>query len=193
MNETGVQFREVFRRQLGTVEAGARLKKAALARDTGGWTKELTNLLADSCENLGWSVGAKWNSCEVLPEARKEYFTLDVTAFEPGRTGWQLPIATMELENMASKRKIAYCLWKLLAVSSKFRCLFCYQEREEQRDALLTYLREELASALTASEREHIQGETYLCVGTRDEASFFPHGFFRWWSLNLNTARFEVL
>lgn len=193
MEGIGQQFRDVFHRKLGEVEAGLQLKEAALARDMAGWTMALTNLLSDCCNELAWSVGAKWNSCALLPEQRKEYFTLDVVAFEQGRRGWQFPVATMELENMASKRKVAYCMWKLLAVNSGFRCLFCYRERADQRNELLDYLRTEVIEALRVDERERIQGATYLCVGTRDDAPYFPNGFFRWWSLNLNTNRFEVL
>lgn len=193
MANIGMQFKDVFHRKLGEVDAGNNLKEAALLRDMGGWTMALTNLLADTCSELGWSVGAKWNACDVLPESRKEYFTLDVCAFEGERTGWQFPIAAMELENMVYKRKIAYCLWKLLAVSSKFRCLFCYCEQHYQRDALLDYLKTELVESLSIEERDQVQGDTYLCVGTRDDADYFPHGFFRWWKLNLNTSRFEVL
>lgn len=193
MDTAGIQFRKAFHSQLGVVKDGKRLKEAALTRDMGGWTMALTNLIAACCGELGWRCCARWNPADVLPQVQKEYFTLDVTAFESGRSGWQFPIATMELENMASKRKIAYCLWKLLAVTSNFRCLFCYRERDEQRDDLLDYLRAELVDSLLTGERERIQGDTYLCIGTRDDADYFPHGFFRWWRLNLNTSRFEVL
>ena len=193
METAGIQFKNIFHRQLESLDAGMHLKDAALSRDMGGWTMALTNLIAECCLELNWRCCARWNPGDVLPQRQKEYFTLDVTAFESGRNGWQFPIATMELENMASKRKIAYCLWKLMAVASNFRCLFCYREREEQRDDLLDYLRAELVESLQVGERQRIQGETYICIGTRDDATYFPYGFFRWWSLNLNTTRFEVI
>jgi hypothetical protein len=37
------------------------------------------------------------------------------------------------------------------------------------------------------------EGDTLLVIGSRDESSVFPYGFFRWWHLNPNTARFNVI
>jgi len=37
------------------------------------------------------------------------------------------------------------------------------------------------------------EGDTLLVIGNRDESSVFPYGFFRWWHLNPNTARFNVI
>lgn len=190
---TGDQFRTVFHQHLDKMGPNSDLKRAALNRDMNGWTMALTNLIAECCRDIGWSCAARWNPDPVLPQVQKEFFTLDLCAFPSTRSGWQFPIATMELENMASKKKIAYCMWKLLTVTSKLRCLFCYRERGDQRDALIQYLRDELLAALLPEERERISGETLLCIGTREDAEYFPFGFFRWWSLNLNTNRFEVI
>lgn len=169
------------------------LKEAAVGRNMGAWTEALTNVVARTCAEMGWTCCAKWNKNPALPEGRNEYLTLDVTVFPQDRTGWQIPLGAIELENNAKKRRIAYCLWKLLSVAGKFRCLFCYREREEAERALLRYLCDDVVAALTAEERAGIDGPTLVCVGTRDVADRFPYGFFRWWRLNFNTCAFERL
>lgn len=193
MNTIGYHFRDVFSDRIGVAEEGLLLKQAAINRDMASWTEAMTNLVVDCCNYIGWQCCARWNPNQALPRVQKEYFTLDVSAFDGNRSGWQFPVATLELENMSSRKKIAYCLWKLLAVISQFRCLICYCELGEERNALLKYLKENVIDDLTVQERNQIFGETFICIGTRDDADFFPNGFFRWWNLNLNTTRFEVI
>jgi hypothetical protein len=36
-----------------------------------------------------------------------------------------------------------------------------------------------------------LDGTTIVTVGSRNEASTFPYGFFESWKLNSNTGRFE--
>lgn len=192
-DDTDRRFREAFHQSLQGSEVGAKLKTAALERKMAAWTEGLTNLVVEICRELDWTCCAKWNANPALPAGRHEYLTLDVTAFATARKGWQLPVAALELENDASKARIAYCLWKLLSVSVGFRCLFCYREKPTQTADLLTYLREQLVASLTAAERDAVRGQTLVCVGTRSDAENFPFGFFRWWRLNLNTCSFEVL
>jgi len=187
------RFHEAFHRSLKRSDVGAKLKAAAIDRRMADWTEAMTNLVVELCRELDWICCAKWNPNAALPKVQNEYLTLDVTAFTAGRQGWQLPVAALELENNASKGRIAYCLWKLLSVSVGFRCLFCYREKPELSAALLSYLQENVVQALTPEERENVRGRTLVCIGTRADAENFPFGFFRWWRLNLNTCNFEVL
>jgi hypothetical protein len=186
-------FCRAFRDALQDDKVGAPLKEAASHRRMREWTEAMTNVVVETCRQMDWTCCARWNPNQALPRVQKEYLTLDVTAFPATRTGWQLPCAAMELENNASKAKIAYCLWKLCAVSVQFRCLFCYRETAEEYAALLAYLRDTVLRAFTAEERDGLRGPLLLCVGTRADASSFPHGFFRWWRINLNTCNFEVI
>lgn len=186
-------FREAFHHCLRSETAGAQLRDAAINRRMADWTEALTNLVVESCRVQGWTACARWNPNEVLPQVQKEYLTLDVTAFPTTRKGWQPPLAAIELENNASKQKIAYCLWKLLSVNAGFRSLFCYREKTEEAAELLRYLRKEVVQAFTSEERGHIRGPTLICIGTRGDAETFPHGFFRWWRVNFNTSNFEVI
>jgi hypothetical protein len=41
------------------------------------------------------------------------------------------------------------------------------------------------------AERLALSGETLVVVGSRNEASTFPYGFFQGWKLNTNIGRFE--
>jgi hypothetical protein len=41
------------------------------------------------------------------------------------------------------------------------------------------------------AERAALEGETLVVVGSRNESSTFPYGFFQAWKLNSNTGRFE--
>jgi hypothetical protein len=186
-------FREAFHECLREEKAGTRLKDAAINRRMAEWTEALTNLVVETCRALKWTACARWNPNDVLPQVQKEYFTLDVTAFSSSRKGWQPPLAAMELENNASKPKIAYCLWKLLGVNVGFRCLFCYREQADDAAELLRYLRQEVVQSFTPEERGFVRGQTVICIGTRGDAETFPYGFFRWWRLNFNTSNFEVI
>lgn len=187
------QFCAAFHTAVREQASSTALQAAAIERRMAAWTEVMTNVVVATCREMNWVCCAKWNPNKALPQVQKEYLTLDVTAFPSSRTGWQLPIAAMELENNASKAKIAYCLWKICAVSVQFRCLFCYRETAEEYAALLAYLRDTVLRAFSSQERASLHGPLLLCVGTRADASSFPHGFFRWWRINLNTCSFEVI
>ena len=187
------QFCAAFHKAVREQASSTALQAAAVERRMATWTEVMTNVVVATCREMSWVCCAKWNPNKALPQVQKEYLTLDVTAFPATRMGWQLPCAAMELENNASKAKIAYCLWKLCAVSVQFRCLFCYRETAEEYAALLAYLRDTVLRVFTVEECTSLRGPLLLCVGTRADASSFPHGFFRWWRINLNTCSFEVI
>jgi hypothetical protein len=48
-----------------------------------------------------------------------------------------------------------------------------------------------LVGGLPLAERLAISGETSLIVGNRGGAKTFPYGYFRAWTLDTNTGRFE--
>ncbi len=58
--------------------------------------------------------------------------------------------------------------------------VFCYRRQPEQGAALVACLRDEVIGALSVDERMALPGETLIVVGSRDEASTFPYGFFKW-------------
>ena len=46
---------------------------------------------------------------------------------------------------------------------------------------------------LGQAERANLGGDTVIVVGSRNDASTFPYGFFQAWKLNTNTGMFVRL
>lgn len=97
----------------------------------------------------------------------------------------------MELENQSREDVIAYSLWKLLSVRATLRVLFCYRKEASLAGSLKTHLQDEVVGAMDLGTRAALEGNTLLVIGRRAEAETFPHGFFAWWQLDVNTGRFE--
>ena len=167
------------------------LRAAALAGRLMPWTKALTAASVEACQRLGWLASAKGHHADLLPVSRGEYLALDVMAFAPGKNRWQFPLAVMELENQHREDFIAYSLWKLLSVRAELRVLFCYRQEVADAGPLRKHLQNEVIAAMGVGKRVALEGATLLVIGRRGDAETFPHGFFAWWQLNVNTGQFE--
>lgn len=187
-------WRKAFGQCVEQPIVAAALKNASLCEDLRSWTSELTTAIVRSCEQLGWVASARWSPSRRLPQAGKEYLSLDVTAF-PGGTAplWPLPAAVFELENHRTDRRVAYSLWKVLCVRTPLRVVFAYRPDWEQSRALVATLEKDVIGGLTLEECSAITGQTVLVVGNRGEGETFPWGFFKFWMLNPNLGRFEKL
>lgn len=167
------------------------LRKASLHSDLTRWTSTLTGLVVRSFEQLGLAAAGKGYRCSVLPVKRNEYLSQDVTAFPITGTGWRFPTAVCELENSADADLVAYSLWKILCVRCGLRIVFCYCPDPDAGPALVAELATAVVGAMPLTERAELDGETLVVVGSRNESSTFPYGFFQAWKLNSNTGRFE--
>jgi hypothetical protein len=171
--------------------AAGELREASLSCDLQRWTAALTGVVARSIEAVGLSPTAKGFRCTVLPVKRSEYLGQDVMAFEVAGTGWKFPIAVCELENAEDDDLVAYSLWKVLCIRCRLRVVFCYRPEAHAASPLIAQLTGAVISAMPIAERSALSGETLVVVGSRNEASTFPYGFFQAWKLNTNTGRFE--
>lgn len=187
------QFRAAFVTSAANGSAAHRLREAGLNGSLAAWTKALTTTVVEACEGVGLRASAKGHELDLLPVARSEYLALDVTAFAEGPRRWLYPTLIAELENQAKADFIAYSLWKVLAVRAALRIVFCYRKEREAVGELVSYLNREVVEALGVATRAGLEGETLLVVGTRAEASTFPHGFFAWFALERNAGRFTTL
>jgi hypothetical protein len=167
------------------------LKQAALAEILSTWTSSLTTAVVQSCEALGWAASARWHPCRRLPQAGKEYLSIDVTAL-PGGTAplWPFPLAVFELENHRTDRRVAYSLWKVLCIRAGLRVVIAYRPDWEQTRRLVTRLAEDVVGGLRPEERTTLGGQTVLVVGNRGEGETFPWGYFKFWMLDVNLGRF---
>jgi hypothetical protein len=183
---------DAFFRILQTHDVAVRLKEAALAAALEVWTEGLTSVVVATCQELGWRPAAKGHLGEVLPLARQEYLALDVMAFHSRDTArWPFPIAVFELENSREEDRIAYSLWKVLCLRAPLRVIFAYRHDAREGITLVNRLTESVITALPIDERMALTGETSLIIGSRGEAETFPYGYFKVWTLNANTGRFE--
>jgi hypothetical protein len=190
MNKTLAQrFREAFFAAARDGSASQRLREAGLCGPLGDWTKALTTTVVEACGAIGLRASAKGHELDLLPVPRSEYLALDVTAFAEGPRRWLYPTLVAELENQTKADFIAYALWKALTVRAALRVIFCYRKEREAVGELVSYLNGEVVEALGVATRADLDGETLLVVGTRAEASAFPHGFFAWFVLERNTGR----
>ena len=169
------------------------LRDASLASELGRWTGSLTTVVVRTFEALGMPTAAKGHRCTVLPVKQHEYLGQDVMAFAAGSGGWHFPTAVCELENSASDERVAYSLWKVLCVRCQLRLVFCYRAEPKAGVPLVVWLGTSVVKAIPIAERASLTGETVIVVGSRDEASTFPYGFFQAWKLNTNTGLFERL
>ncbi|MBM0106502.1 hypothetical protein JM946_17370 [Steroidobacter sp. S1-65] len=167
------------------------LREAALALNLGCWTTALTGVVVHSFKALGYEVASKGTRCQSLPVCREEYLGQDVMVFPRTPAGWRFPAAVCELENAASADLVQYAFWKVLCVRASLRMVFCYRPEPAEGTALVSQLARTVVGAMPLSERASLSGETLVIVGSRDESSTFPYGFFQPWKLSHNTGRFE--
>ena len=194
MNKTlSHRFREAFFAAARDGSASLRLREAGLKGPLGEWTKALTTTVVEACGAIGLRASAKGHELDLLPVARSEYLALDVMAFAEGPRRWLYPTLVAELENQTKADFIAYSLWKVLAVRAGLRVVFCYRKEREAVGELVSYLNREVVEALGVAARAGLEGETLLVVGTRADASTFPHGFFAWFALERNAGHFTTL
>lgn len=167
------------------------LRDASLRSELTRWTTKLTGVVVRSFEQLGFVAAGKGYRCAALPVQRNEYLTQDIMAFPTSAAGWRFPTAVCELENAGDTDLVAYSLWKVLCIRCGLRVVFCYRPAPSAAPALLAGLATEVVNAIPLNERTSVGGETIVVVGSRNESSTFPYGFFQAWKLNSNTARFE--
>jgi hypothetical protein len=185
------RFRTAFFESLRCHEHAHLLKQAAQGQRLGIWTRELTTVTVVTCERLEWKASAKGYRLELLPLPKCEYLGIDVVAFPEGPMRWRFPAALIELENSQAEDRIAYSLWKVLAVRANLRVVFCYRPKSDLAPSLINHLREEVVDAMGLAGRSKLEGQTLVVVGNRNESETFPYGYFTWWDLNTNTGRFE--
>ena len=174
-----------------THEASTALRDAAQSGQLKNWTQALTGVVVGTFQSIGWRGAAKGHRADLLPIPREEYLALDAVAFEPAGDGrWQFPVAVFELENSPADDLVAYSLWKVLCVRARLRVVFCYRRDASQGSELVRHLSEQVLQPMDIGHRATIGGETLLIVGSRSETATFPYGFFKDWSLDINTARF---
>jgi hypothetical protein len=180
-----------FMQTVKTHEAAARLRDAAESGALVRWTKALTGIVIGTFPHRGWTGAARGHRPDFLPVSRSEYLALDVFAFEAQSAGrWRFPVAVFELENSPDDDLVAYALWKVLCVRADLRVLFCYRRDADEGAELVRHLADQVVRAMEIPTRSGLGGETLVVVGSRSEASTFPYGFFKDWTLDLNTARF---
>jgi hypothetical protein len=173
------------------------LKEAALGGRLGDWTRQLTAVVVQSCQRLGWCSAAKGFSLDLLPQAGQEYLGIDVMAFEspPAAEGrrWAFPLAAFELENSRDDDRVAYSLWKVLCLRCPLRVVFAYRDDWGQARELIHRLADEVVGAAPLNQRGELRGQTLVVTGSRGEGETFPWGYFKLWELNANLGRFEKI
>ncbi|NLX39270.1 MAG: hypothetical protein GXY73_07145 [Methanothrix sp.] len=184
-------WRAAFLESVRRYEKASLLREASVEERLADWTRYLTDVVVETCASFGWTASAKGHKHQILPVSRSEYLTLDVVAF-PGGGGWRFPAAVMELENSKKNDKIAYSLWKVLCTRADLRIVFCYRRRSGQGPQLIEDLLEVVAG-LGLEGRMNLDGETLIAMGSREDSDQFPYGFFKWWRLDGNTGRFNVM
>lgn len=172
-------------------EASAMLREAAQSGALKQWTEALTGIVVGTFPRMGWRGAARGHRSDLLPVPRSEYLALDVVAFEvTGDRRWRFPVAAFELENSPVDDMVAYSLWKVLSVRASLRVVFCYRRDANKGAELVRHLADQVFQAVEIPTRTGL-GETLIVVGSRSETATFPYGFFKDWTLDVNTARFR--
>jgi len=179
----GNRWRTNFLETVEQHERAAPLKEAALQGKLGAWTKELTAIAVSTCHAVGWRASAKGHRLDLLPVVGSEYLGMDVMAFPEGMKRWRFPSAVIELENSQNDDRVAYSLWKVLAVRADLRIVFCYRRSSAKGSTLVRALQDEVIQAMGIAGRMKLEGEIMVVVGSYDRSSTFPYGFFKWWQL----------
>jgi hypothetical protein len=189
------QWQAAFLQHVQDPATATPLKESAIAEQLADWTTCLTAAVVCSCEALRWRATGKGHPSALLPQAGQEYLGIDVMAFAAPAEGvrWPLPLAVFELENARAGNRVAYSLWKVLCVRAALRMVFAYRPDWEQSRALVAMLEKDVIRGLRLEECSAITGQTVVVVGNRGEGETFPWGYFKFWMLNTNLGRFEIM
>jgi hypothetical protein len=187
-------WKEAFFNSIQHYENASLFRQAAQDENLSDWTKYLTGAVVQTCRALGWHAAAKGHELDLLPIPHSEYLTLDAVAFaESNGRKWPFPVAVMELENSSDDKRIAYSLWKVLCVKSDLRIIFCYRRSSKEGSSLVKYLSQDIIKGMPLKDRMSLCGEILVAVGSRNDSTTFPYGFFKWWQLDNNTGNFNVI
>jgi hypothetical protein len=189
------QWQPVFLQHVQDPSTAIPLKEAAVTGQLADWTACLTAAVVRSCEALRWRAAGKGHSLDLLPQVGQEYLGIDVMAFAAPVEGirWPLPLTVFELENARADNRVAYSLWKVLCIRAALQVVFAYRPDWEQSRALVAMLEKDVIRGLTLEESSAITGQTVVVVGNRGEGETFPWGYFKYWMLNTNLGRFEIM
>jgi hypothetical protein len=191
MESVAQRWFEAFMRAVKTHETSTTLREAMQTGMLKHWTQALTGIVVGTFAQLGWQGAARGHKSDLLPVARSEYLALDVLAFESaGDRRWRFPVGVFELENSPADDLVAYSLWKVLCVRANLRVVFCYRRDANDGAELVRHLADEVVQSMEIPKRSGLGGETLVIVGSRSETATFPYGFFKDWTLDVNTARF---
>ena len=187
------RWRSHLFRALERPPVGQPLQAPALAGKLATWTTQLTGVVVETCTAMGWRTAAKGYPGQVPPVSRGEYLALDVVAFADSPARWPFPIAVFELENSPIDDFVGYSLWKVLCVHAAARFVFAYRRGAEEGVALVGHLTQSVIGGFSIADRLAIRGETTLIIGNRGGSETFPYGYFKAWTLNTNTGRFDLV
>ena len=153
---------------------------------------------------MGCRVVGKHPACKA---DSGEYLGIDAMFFDKSKYGatWKvgdwdpfiLPSAIVELENDYNRKKIAYCLWKLLCIRCELRILICYQKKWKRIDSLKIELENIITSKglMSKGEKELIviigddtEGDKKWKAGIADWQSYL--NVFKWNVSELNRLTF---
>jgi hypothetical protein len=81
----------------------------------------------------------------------------------------------------------------VLCVRAALRVVFAYRSDMKAGVELVGRLTESVIGGLSIEERRAIKGETSLIIGNRGVAETFPYGYFKAWTLDTNTGRFDKI
>jgi hypothetical protein len=153
----------------------------------------MTRVVVTVCQNQNLIAAAKGYAMQSLPEVRSEYLGIDVVGFQRDGQRWSFPIVAIELENSQKDDRIAYSLWKVLCLRIALRMVFCYRPSPEAGPDLIKFLNADVLGSMKVEERFNLEGDTIVVMGYRNKSETFPYGFFRWWKLDKNIGRLEIL
>ena len=192
------KWRESFLRHLEDGEVAEPLREAAIAEQLTVWTSLLTAVVVRSCDDLGWAVAAKGHPLVLLPQHGQEYLGMDAMAFCGSADGsgpsprWPAPLAVFELENSPRDDRVAYSLWKVLAVRASLRVVIAYRRTWEQAVALPNRVAADVLPG-RQEPRESRLDEVVFVMGSRSDGESFPWGYFKFWRLDHGVGRFTKL
>ena len=187
------QWRTTFFDVVQQPEYAARLKEASLRNANSQWTQTLTDAVVTVCQVRDCTAAAKGHPLQFLPESRSEYLGIDVIGLKISDQRWSFPTVAIELENSQKDDRIAYSLWKVLCLRAKLRIVFCYRPSPDAGPDLIRFLDTHVLDAMRIEDRLNLQGDTLVVMGYRNKSDTFPYGFFKWWKLDINTGRFEII
>jgi hypothetical protein len=106
------------------------------------WTQEMGHIMDKVGKELGCAVVRR--RPDVLDKNESgEYLNIDfmffnIKDYDEGKR--ILPKVAVEHENNRNKKKIEYCLWKILCIRSPIRVLICYQSNADKVTKLRQHL-----------------------------------------------------